>query len=90
MSLIYPVVIGAAVVFGYVNARHFVRTKLRYVDAAQKVGAPLLAGGVAGLIAWMIPFIGPLGAFLFGASIGVGVAAGARDVRQGNAGLIEP
>ncbi len=90
MSFLYWVVTGAAVVFGYVNARHFVRTKLRYVDAVQRAAAPLIAGALAGVVVWMLPFVGTMGALLFGASIGVGVAAGARDVRRTNAGLIEP
>src|SRR6185312_3958973 len=39
---------GAAVVIGYVNSRHFVRTRLRYVDAAQRRTTPYISGLVGG------------------------------------------
>ena len=90
MSLLSIVIAGAFAVFGYVNARYFVRTKLRYVDAVQRVTAPLIAGGIAGLLIWVFPFVGFATALLFGTSVGIGVAAGARDVRRTNAGLLEP
>jgi hypothetical protein len=84
----------ATVLFGYVNSRYFVRNKLRYVDAVQKGMAPLVAGGIAALVAWpiaaILPLVGLGTALLFGASVGLGVAAGAKDVRRINAGLLEP
>ncbi len=96
MGIISIVIAVVAVLFGYVNSRYFVRNKLRYVDAVQKGLAPLVAGGVAALVAWPILAILPLvglglgTALLFGASVGLGVAAGAKDVRRINAGLLEP
>ncbi len=96
MGIISIAISVVAVLFGYVNSRFFVRNKLRYVDAAQKGLAPLVAGGVAALVAWPILAILPLvglglgTALLFGASVGLGVAAGAKDVRRINAGLLEP
>ena len=94
MSIIYLIITGAAVVFGYVNARHFVRNKLRYVDAVQKISAPLIAGALAALVAWPLAALLHIGAFgtaaIFGISVGLGTAQGARDIRNSNAGLIEP
>jgi hypothetical protein len=82
----------AAVALGYVNSRHFVRTKLRYVDAVQRRIAPVLAGIVAAAVAapvvWLLPAVGTVSALLFGAAVGAGVAHGARDVRRGTPGLL--
>jgi hypothetical protein len=75
---------------GYGTARRFVRERLRYVDAAQSPGAPLLAGVVAGLV--MIPIgwlpivglvIGAGTALTVGLSVALGVRAGATDVKRG-------
>jgi O-antigen/teichoic acid export membrane protein len=94
IGIITLAVTGAVVVLGYVNSRHFVRTRLRYVDAAQRKGAPIVAGVVAALVAapvaWLLPFVGAGAALLFGVAIGTGVAHGARDVRRGTPGLLEP
>ncbi|HET7584422.1 MAG TPA: hypothetical protein VFK13_05910 [Gemmatimonadaceae bacterium] len=73
--------------FGYVKSRHFVRDRLRFVDAAQKGITPWLAGLGAALLAAPIvaflPFVGGGTALLLGVSVGLGVAHGARDVRRG-------
>lgn len=94
IGVIALAVTGVAVVLGYVNSRHFVRTRLRYVDALQRKAAPLVAGLVAALIAtpvaWLLPFVGAGAALLFGVAVGTGVAHGARDVRRGTPGLLEP
>ncbi len=78
--------IGSAAV-GYINSRAFVRNKLRYVDAVQRWSAPWIAGlGAAALAApvvFLLPFVGAGTAILFGASVGVGVAHGAREIRRG-------
>ena len=84
----------AAVILGYMNSRRFVRTKLRYVDAAQRWTTPLLAGLGAAIVAtpvaWLLPLVGSGTALLFGVAVGAGVAQGARDVKRGTAGLLEP
>jgi len=90
MTILSLLITAAFAVFGYVNARHFVRVKLRYVDAVQKGTAPLMAGGAVGLVAWVIPFVAFPVAAVLGISVALGVAAGAKDIRNGNAGLIEP
>lgn len=94
LGILGLVVTGAAAVIGYLNSRHFVRTRLRYVDAAQRRITPILAGVAAALIAapvaWFLPAVGAGAALLFGVAVGTGVAHGARDVRRGTAGLLEP
>lgn len=76
----------AVAVIGYMQARSYVHTKLRFVDAAQHFAAPLIAGVAAMLVAapvaWLLPIIGAKTAILFGLGVGAGVSAGARDVRK--------
>jgi hypothetical protein len=74
----------ALTTFGYAVARKYVRERLRYVQAVQTMKAPIIAG----LIAWAIlmpfaflPFIGVGTAIVFGLSVGLGVRAGAQDIR---------
>jgi hypothetical protein len=74
------------------SARKFVRSRLRYVDAIQKAIAPWLAGGAAFLAgAIIVPFLPLVGigtALTAGLAIGTGVAAGARDIRNGVAPIV--
>jgi hypothetical protein len=76
----------AAAAFGYLQTRGFVRRRLAYVEAAHGPAAPVIAGVVAALIAMpiagILPFVGGGTALLFGASVGVGVRAGSRDIRH--------
>ncbi|HEX2077560.1 MAG TPA: hypothetical protein VHG08_07615 [Longimicrobium sp.] len=76
----------AASVFGYVQTRGFVRRRLMYVDAVHSGGAPLLAGVAAAAVAMpvvgILPLVGGGTALLFGAGVGAGVRAGARDTRR--------
>ncbi|MEJ7811527.1 MAG: hypothetical protein WKG32_14035 [Gemmatimonadaceae bacterium] len=78
---------GAAIT-GYLNSRSFVRRKLRFVDAAQTPVAPLIAGLAAAVVAVpvvaLLPIVGAGTALIFGASVGTGVAHGARDARRLN------
>jgi hypothetical protein len=73
--------IGAAL-FGFWQARRFVATRLRYVDAAHKPMAIVLAGVVAAVVAapivWLLPGLGVGTALLFGAGVAAGVAGGSR------------
>lgn len=75
----------AATVFGYLTARRFVRDRLKYVDGAQGLKAPVLAGLAAAAVAlpivWILPAVGGASALFFGAAVGLGVRAGARDIR---------
>lgn len=71
---------------GFNQARNFVRTRLRFVTAAQSGWAPLLAGAGATLAATpivaLLPIIGAGTALAFGVSVGFGVANGQRDIRN--------
>lgn len=75
----------AATAFGYIQTRAFVRRRLAYVDAVQNSIAPVLAGAGAFFLALpvvgLLPIIGGGTALLFGAGVGAGVSAGARDSR---------
>jgi hypothetical protein len=76
----------AVAVVGYVQAKAFTQSKLRFVDAVHHFAAPLLAGLAALLIAtpvvWLLPLIGKGTAILFGLGVGAGVSSGARDIRK--------
>jgi len=75
----------AAAAFGYMTARRFVRDKLKFVDAAQTIKAPILAGLVAWAIAvpltWVLPLVGGGTALAFGLSVALGVRSGAKAIR---------
>jgi hypothetical protein len=91
--MIALIISGALALVGYVTTRNYVRSRLRYVDAVQKPTAPLVAGAIFAALAWPFAWLHLIGvgtALLFGASVGIGVASGARDIRRGNAGLLEP
>ena len=76
----------AVAAFGYFEAKSFVQTKLRFVDAVHHFAAPLIAGIGAMLIAapvvWLLPLIGIKTAILFGLGVAAGVSSGRRDVRK--------
>lgn len=75
----------AATAFGYVAARKYVRDRLKFVDAVQTLKAPVLAALIAWAVAmpltWVLPLVGAGTAILFGVGVGLGVRAGARDIR---------
>lgn len=90
--LISMAILGVGATLGYGTARRFVRDRLRFVDAAHKPAVPIAVGAVAFLIAVpvvnvvsILPlvYLGPGAAVALGASIGLGVRAGAKDVREG-------
>ena len=70
---------------GYAQARRFVSSRLRFVDAAQNRLMPILAGIGAALLAMpvvlLLPFIGGGTAIALGLGVGAGAAVGAKDVR---------
>ena len=75
----------AVALFGYWQAKNFVQTRLRFVDAVHRGAAPVIAGIGAFLVAWpftFLPLIHITTAIVFGASVAVGVNAGARDIRR--------
>jgi hypothetical protein len=76
----------AVAAIGYLQAKSFVQSKLRFVDAVHHFAAPLLAGLAALLVAmpivWLLPLVGTGTAILFGLGVGAGVSSGARDIRK--------
>ena len=76
----------AVAAIGYLQAKSFVQSKLRFVDAVHHFAAPILAGVAALLIAtpvvWLLPLVGKGTAILFGLGVGAGVSSGARDIRK--------
>ncbi|AMW05666.1 hypothetical protein [Gemmatimonas phototrophica] len=74
------------------TTRKFVRNRLRYVDAVQKSLAPWLAGGAAFLVGsaavGVLPIVGLGTALTAALAVGSGVAAGARDIRQGTSPIV--
>lgn len=73
--------VGAALL-GFWQARRFVATRLRFVDAAHKPIAIAIAGVGAAIVAapivWLLPGFGVGTALLFGAGVAAGVAGGSR------------
>jgi hypothetical protein len=76
---------------GYAQARAFVTTRLRYVDAVHTAAAPFIAGIGAALVALpivaFIPYLGGGTALGFGVAVGAGVASGSREIRRRLPGL---
>ena len=81
-----PILLAAiAGLGGYLLARNFVRDRLRFVDRIHSPAVPLIAGGLAFLLAWpvaLLPMISVGTAILFGLGVGLGTAKGARQVRH--------
>ncbi len=72
----------AAAGSGFVATRHYVKNRLRFVDAVQKPAAPLIAGVVATAVALPIaalPVVTVATAVAFGVGVAGGVASGRRD-----------
>jgi hypothetical protein len=76
---------GAVTFLSYTRTRSFVRNRLRFVDAVQRNGMPVVAGAAAFLVATpvvgILPLVGGLTAVLFGTGVGLGVAHGRKDIR---------
>ncbi len=87
LELIGLAITAGAAVVGFVGTRGFVRDRLRFVDAVQRRAAPWVAGVAAALVSIpivaLVPLVGIGTAIVFSASVGIGVATGARDIRQG-------
>lgn len=85
-ELIGLIAAGTAAGFGYIKSRGFVSRRLRYVDAAKRPSAPLLAGVAAATLAapvvWVLPIVGAGTALAFGTAVGLGTRAGAKDVTE--------
>lgn len=75
---------GAGMGISYVKVRDFVRSRLRFVDAAQRRSAPWLAGVATTLalspIVAVLPVLGAGTAIVFGVVVGTAVRKGQREV----------
>ena len=72
---------AAALGGGFIGARDFVKRRLRFVDAAQKPSAPVVAGVAAtavGAVVAALPVISIPMAVAFGLGVGTGWASGQR------------
>ena len=86
MLFILAVLIALTAGFvGYAQARRFVASRLRFVDAAQNKILPIIAGIGATVLAlpivFFLPFVGAGTAVALGLGVGAGTAIGAKDVR---------
>ena len=81
---------GVATFLGYTQTRGFVRNRLRFVDAVQRGGVPVVAGLAAFCVATpvvgILPLVGGGTALLFGGAVGLGVAHGRKDIRYRRVG----
>ena len=78
-------IIITAGAIGFILTRNFVRRRLRFVDAVLSPWAPVIAGIVAGMLAWpaaLLPFFSIVTAVAFGIGTGLGTASGARTIRM--------
>ncbi len=76
---------GGAAFWGYLKSRKFVRSRLRFVDAAHTPSAPIMAGAAAALITTplvLLPLIGVLFPVTVGVGVALGVAHGSKDVKR--------
>ena len=72
--------------FGFIVSRDFVRSRLRFVDAARSPLFPLLAGVLGFVVAWplaILPFIHVATAVVFGFGCAFGTASGAKALKRG-------
>ncbi len=90
--LISSAILLVGAIIGYGTSRRFVRDRLRYVDGAHKPAVPIIAGVATFLVALpivnvvsILPLIHLTGgaAIALGASVGLGVRAGTKDIREG-------
>ena len=74
---------AGAGIAGYVTSKDFTSKKLRFVDAAHRPGAPIIAGVVAAVVAapvvWLLPIVGAGTAIILGAGVALGVKSAQRD-----------
>jgi len=77
---------GAGMGISYVKVRDFVRTKLRFVDRAQRPAAAWIAGAAGALVAApivaLLPVLEPFTAIVYGVVVGAGVRSGQKQVKQ--------
>lgn len=80
------IIAGGAAAWTYFKSRQFVRSRLRFVEAAHTNTAPVVAGVATALVAVpvvaVLPVVGGLTAVVLGVGVALGVAHGSRDTRR--------
>ena len=86
LALLGVAIAWTATIVGYLKARSFVRQRLRYVDGVHRSFVPLKVGLIVAVVTapvtWLLPLVTVGTSVLIGAGIGLGVAAGRRDIRS--------
>ncbi|MSR06530.1 MAG: hypothetical protein EXR93_05610 [Gemmatimonadetes bacterium] len=86
LTLIAFTLAGVTAIWGHVQSRRFVRSRLRFVDGVQNPIVPVVAGVCAVVLAapvvWLLPIVGGGTALLFGLGVGTGVLAGQRETKS--------
>lgn len=80
----------AAGIGGYLLARNFVRNRLRFVDSAQSIFAPPIAGLLAAALAWplaLLPAVTIWTAIVFGIGAAFGTSSARRIIRRADVEL---
>jgi hypothetical protein len=89
-GLLSLAIAGVVTYLGFTVARDYTATRLRFVDAIQRPSTPWIVGfaafGIGVPLALLLPLVTLFTAGLFGASVGFGVASGARKAR----GMLPP
>ncbi len=74
---------AGAGIAGFVTSKDFTQKKLRFVDAAHKPGAPVIAGLAAAVLAApvvaILPIVGAGTAIILGAGVALGVKSAQRN-----------
>lgn len=74
---------AVAAIAGYVTSKDFTAKKLRFVDAAHRPGAPIIAGVAAAVVlapvVWVLPLVGAGTALIVGAGVALGVKSAQRN-----------
>ena len=74
---------AGAGIAGFVTSKDFTQKKLRFVDAAHKPGAPIIAGVAAAVLAApvvaILPIVGAGTAIILGAGVALGVKSAQRN-----------
>ena len=82
LALAIAIAVG---IVGYIKARGFVASRLRFVDSAQSRALPIVAGVgvllVAAPVVWLLPVVTGWTAIAAGIGVGTGAAVGAKDIR---------
>ena len=78
-------VMSGVVAFGF--SRGFIRRRMRFVDAVRSPLTPIIAGGLALLVAWpflLLPLVTKITAAVFSLGAGLGARSGVKALERGD------